>query len=89
MVSITVSDNGQGMEEEKLPYIFEQFYRGDESRNSKHDGNGLGLFVCRYIVKEHKGTIEAYSENGLHVRITLPERKGGGGPDGEDTDRRG
>ena len=89
MVSITVSDNGQGMEEEKLPYIFEQFYRGDESRNSKHDGNGLGLFVCRYIVKEHKGTIEAYSENGLHVRITLPERKGGGGLDGEDTDRRG
>lgn len=74
-VVIEVSDNGNGVPEDKLPHIFEQFYRGDEARGSKCDGNGLGLYVCRYIVMVHEGRIQAYNENGLHIQITLPEMK--------------
>jgi len=70
---IEIADNGTGVSEEKLPHIFEQFYRGDEARGSKCDGNGLGLYVCRYIVLEHGGNIWAYNENGLHIKIALPE----------------
>lgn len=72
-IVIEVSDNGKGVPEDKLPHIFEQFYRGDEARGSKCDGNGLGLYVCQYIVMAHEGRIQAYNENGLHVQITLPE----------------
>lgn len=75
-LQITFSDNGSGVPQEKLSHIFEQFYRGDESRNSKCDGNGLGLYVCRYIIKEHGGMIRAYNENGLHIQMVLPEMKG-------------
>lgn len=72
-IVIEVSDNGKGVPEDKLPHIFEQFYRGDEARGSKCDGNGLGLYVCQYIVMAHEGRIQAYNESGLHIQITLPE----------------
>lgn len=64
-----ISDNGAGVDEDKLPHIFEQFYRGDEARNSKNDGSGLGLYVCRYIVEQQGGEIKAYNNNGLTVEI--------------------
>lgn len=69
------SDNGAGISEDKLPYVFEQFYRGDESRNSKKDGSGLGLYVCKYIVEEQGGCISAYNRNGFMIKIELPEAK--------------
>ena len=72
-IVIEISDNGKGVPEDKLPHIFEQFYRGDEARGSKCDGNGLDLYVCQYIVMAHEGEIQAYNENGLHIQITLPE----------------
>lgn len=69
---LLVHDNGKGVEEEKLPHIFEQFYRGDEARNSKRDGSGLGLYVCKYIINEQDGEIFAYNQNGLVVEMILP-----------------
>lgn len=72
MVKICISDNGNGIEEDKLPHIFEQFYRGDEARNSKNDGSGLGLYVCKYIVEQHGGKIHAYNDQGLTIVIKLP-----------------
>lgn len=71
-VLLTFEDNGVGISEEKLSHVFEQFYRGDESRNSKNDGSGLGLYVCQYIVKEHRGTIAASIKNGFCIEIELP-----------------
>ncbi len=71
-IEIDVYDNGQGIDSDKLPHVFEQFYRGDESRGSKNDGSGLGLYVCKYIIEQQGGSIEAYSRNGFGVRITLP-----------------
>ena len=71
-VHLLVQDNGKGVEEEKLPFIFDQFYRADEARNSKRDGSGLGLYVCKYIINEQDGEISAYNRNGLVIEIILP-----------------
>ena len=49
-ILIRLSDNGVGVPEDKLPYIFDEFYRADESRNKK-EGNGLGLGADDYISK--------------------------------------
>ena len=72
-IILTLSDNGAGIAEEKLPHVFEQFYRGDESRNSKKDGSGLGLYVCKYIVEQQDGSITAYNRDGFTVEIRLPQ----------------
>lgn len=72
-LEIDFSDNGAGVPDEKLPHIFEQFYRGDEARNSKCDGNGLGLYVCESIIRQHGGKIRAYNEGGLHIQMELPK----------------
>ena len=71
-IRLVFSDNGQGMEPEKLKHVFEQFYRGDEARNAACDGNGLGLYVCRYIIEKHGGTVRADGNEGFVVEITLP-----------------
>lgn len=71
-IRLVFSDNGQGMEPEKLKHVFEQFYRGDEARNAVCDGNGLGLYVCRYIIEKHGGTVRADGNEGFVVEITLP-----------------
>lgn len=72
-IILTLCDNGAGIAEEKLPHVFEQFYRGDESRNSKKDGSGLGLYVCKYIVEQQDGSITAYNRDGFTVEIRLPQ----------------
>lgn len=72
-VIIKLSDNGKGVDECKLKDIFEQFYRGDESR--KDSGSGLGLYVCKYIIEEHNGKIWAENNNGLTIIIELPITK--------------
>ncbi len=71
-LKLTFKDNGAGMEPEKLKHVFEQFYRGDEARNAACNGNGLGMYVCRYIIEKHEGSIEAHSDRGFIVEITLP-----------------
>lgn len=71
-LSIVFSDNGAGIAEEKLAHVFEQFYRGDEARNAACDGNGLGLYVCKYIVEKHGGTIRAKNLDGFCVIMELP-----------------
>ena len=50
-------DNGQGGTVEKLPQIFEHFYRCDESRNEK--SSGVGLYVVKYIIECHDGAVRA------------------------------
>ncbi len=72
-IHLFFADNGRGIEEEKLSHVFEQFYRGDESRNSKNDGSGLGLYVCKYLVEQQDGDVCAYNKDGFVVEITLPE----------------
>ena len=70
-LQLRVSDDGNGVEEEKLPHIFEEFYRGDESRNKK-EGNGLGLYIVKYLIEAMGGTVSAHNENGLVIELKLP-----------------
>lgn len=67
---ICFSDNGAGVPEEKLPYIFDEFYRGDESRNKK-EGNGLGLYIVKYLTEAMGGTVRAENAGGLAIFMKL------------------
>ena len=76
-ILIRFSDNGVGVPENKLPYVFDEFYRVDESRNKK-EGNGLGLYIVKYLIEVMGGTVRAENEDGFVVSMDLPlgERKG-------------
>jgi two-component system sensor histidine kinase BaeS len=54
-----------------LPHVFQQFYRGRESRPPEKSGMGLGLTICREIVAAHGGQIGADSELGQGARFTF------------------
>ncbi len=70
---LTITDDGEGVPEEKLPHLFEQFYRADEARSSKKVGSGLGLYISKYIVEQHGGIIAAKNDGGLSIVISLPK----------------
>lgn len=70
-LSICFKDNGIGVPKEKLPHIFEEFYRGDESRNKK-EGNGLGLYIVKYLMEAMGGSVWAANEGGLAVHLEFP-----------------
>lgn len=70
------SDNGNGVPDEQLPYLFEQFWRGDQARGSRGgEGSGLGLYIVKYIVEAHGGTVQASNDHGLVFEIVLPRRE--------------
>ncbi len=72
-VTISVSNHGDTIPEEKLNRIFEQFYRLDDARSTKSGGAGLGLAIAKQIVELHGGSIEAQSREGqTRFSVTLP-----------------
>ncbi len=70
---LTIKDNGVGIAPDKLPHIFEQFYRADDHRPAD-GGAGLGLAMAQKIIMAHQGNIEVESEinQGSTFRILLP-----------------
>lgn len=74
-VVIEFKDNGKGISQEVLPYIFDQFYRVDQSRNAISGGSGLGLAIVKRIIEEHGGKIWAESELGEYTSIYLSLNK--------------
>jgi PAS domain S-box-containing protein len=74
---ITVSDTGEGIAPELLPYIFDRFTQGDASVTRSHGGLGLGLSIVRHIVELHGGRVHAESEGrgrGASFGVHLPVR---------------
>jgi signal transduction histidine kinase len=71
---VCVYNEGQGISEADLPYVFERFYKSDKSRGLNKTGVGLGLFISKTIIDAHNETIWAESEFGKNCSFsfTLP-----------------
>lgn len=71
---LKISDTGIGIAEEKKSAVFERFYRGEESRNRKTGGYGIGLAIAKWIVDEHQGKIDLLDTDpkGTTVRLRFP-----------------
>jgi len=74
-IKIDVADEGQGIPEEDLPYIFERFYKADKARTRGYGGTGLGLAIVKNIVEAHQGVVSVASklDVGTTFTVLLPE----------------
>ncbi|HEY5522706.1 MAG TPA: ATP-binding protein [Desulfuromonadaceae bacterium] len=70
-----IEDDGSGIPEGELPFIFERFYRADKSRNRDTGGAGIGLAIVKSIVTAHGGIVTAENrpEQGSRFTVTLPK----------------
>lgn len=75
-IILSIKNEGPGIPKKDLSKIFDRFYKG---QNHKREGMGLGLYLVKKIIAEHKGKIKIISkkEKGVVVQITLPEIKNG------------
>ena len=76
-VTLTVSDDGVGIEPEHQKHIFQRFYQVDGARTRKSGGLGLGLAMCDQIIRQHGGRISVESTPGKGSRffVTFPARQ--------------
>ena len=74
-IAIDIDDNGPGIAEDKLQYIFDRFYRVDTERAKDYKGTGLGLAITRELVQAHGGAVAVTSRKneGTCFTIMLPE----------------
>jgi signal transduction histidine kinase len=61
LLQICITDSGDGIQAEHLPYIFDRFYRTDSSRSREKGGTGLGLAIVKAIVEAHDGEVTVHS----------------------------
>lgn len=68
---LSVYNTTQEMKKENLNHLFDRFYRTDASRNSQTGGYGIGLSIAKAVTTAHKGKIQASSEDGKSLLITV------------------
>lgn len=68
---ISVYNEGQGIKEEDLPYVFDRFYKSDKSRGLDKTGVGLGMYIAKTIIDAHEETISVKSEYGKFCEFTF------------------
>ena len=73
-LTIIIADKGIGIPADALPFVFEPFYRADNSRTRKTGGYGLGLSLCKTIMTAHNAEIEIFSkiDEGTQVVLGFP-----------------
>ena len=73
-VAIDVINSGEGIKEDDLPYIFDDFYRGQDAMAQDSASTGLGLTITKMIVERHQGRISVMTPEagGAHFQILLP-----------------
>ncbi len=64
-VLVRISDNGEGIEKQNIPRLFERFYRVNKSGSRTEGGSGLGLAIVKHIIEAHKERIYVESEFGI------------------------
>ena len=74
-VLIKVGDNGEGIQKEHLPRLFERFYRVDQSRSREQGGSGLGLSIVKHIIEAHDETILVKSTYGEGSEFSFTMKK--------------
>ncbi|MBX2848533.1 MAG: HAMP domain-containing protein [Acidiferrobacterales bacterium] len=78
-VALQVSDNGPGVPEENLEFLFDRFYKGDRSESLASEGLGLGLSVVKTCAEIHGGEATAFlnDKGGLTIQLSLPTSQNG------------
>ena len=74
-ILVKVSDNGEGIDEQHLPRLFERFYRIDKNRSRKKGGSGLGLSIVKHIIEAHQEQIFVKSKLGIGTEFSFTIQK--------------
>lgn len=71
-LEMRLQDHGQGVPSDEIELITNKFYRGKEWTDSEKDGNGLGLYIAKSLMKKMNGDLTAESDGGLAVTLVIP-----------------
>ncbi|MBP8857649.1 MAG: HAMP domain-containing histidine kinase, partial [Anaerolineaceae bacterium] len=80
LVELKITDSGEGIDADDLPYVFDRFYRADKARSANSGKMGLGLAICKALVNAQGGKIKALSEGkgqGTSMVIAFPPQDSG------------
>jgi signal transduction histidine kinase/DNA-binding response OmpR family regulator len=75
LARVTVSDTGEGIDSQFLPYVFDRFCQADGSASRRHGGLGIGLSIVRHVVELHGGSVDVVSAGkgrGTTFAVNLP-----------------
>jgi signal transduction histidine kinase len=89
-VHLHVTDRGQGIAKEDIPFVFERFFRGSNRGGRKAGGSGIGLAIVKEIVEAHRGRLAVESQAGVGTtfHVSLPLRQTSRPRPGDDSEQR-